>query len=309
MPIKVILNAQSKNGSDRHLVSTLKERLASLLVGIERTSCREQAIDSARRAANAGVDTIVAVGGDGTVNGVINAIAGTDVALGIVPTGTANDLASHYAIPKKVSEACDTILERRVRRADLISVNGWYYGTAGGLGLPCKIAEIANDLKRQNAGKRMRLKLGSIIYVLAATSALARGRHPRNLLTIRWDNRSFVTDAVALMVNNQAFAGKRFFLSPGALNDDGAFDVCLIERPESRAQILFIALKSLFGRHVDSPHVKSWRASELVVEAEEPATFFGDGELFDRTCDFRIKIVPRALSILTPERRLSKRDV
>ena len=201
------------------------------------------------------------------------------------------------------------ILERRVRRADLISVNGWYYGTAGGLGLPCKIAEIANEVKRQNAGKRMRHKLGSNVYVLAAISALARGRLPRNLLTIRWDNRSSVTDAVALMVNNQAFAGKRFLLSPGAVNDDGAFDVCLIERPGSRARTLSIFLGTLSGRHVDSPHVKTWRASELVVEAEEPATFFGDGELIDRASDFRIKIVPRALNILTPERRLSKRDV
>jgi len=140
MKIKVIANPQPMNGHYRYLRALVQQQFGHHVVGIEQTTCPQHATDIARRAASEDVDTVVAVGGDGTVNEVINGIVGTELALGIIPTGTANDLASLYSIPTDVGKACKLILERHVQEADVINVNGWYYVTAGGLGLPCEVA-------------------------------------------------------------------------------------------------------------------------------------------------------------------------
>ena len=302
MKLKIILNPRSRNGTNRYLVPILREKFAPSLVGIELTTRSDHASDVARRAIKQGVDTIVAVGGDGTVNAVLNGIAGTDVALGIIPTGTANDLASLYGVPGDASEACDIILERRIHCADLIGVNGRYYGTAGGLGLPCRVAAIANEIKRHGmVGQGLQHTLGSKLYLLAALYEVLKKAPRGNVLSIRWNGCAMSSDALALTIANQPFLGKHFLVSPGAVNDDGLFDICLIERPKSRVQTLSTALKTLSGGHVDSPYVKTWRASDLMVEAAKPATFFGDGEVFDRAREFRIKIFPHAVNVIAPK--------
>ncbi|HEB29626.1 hypothetical protein LCGC14_3070530 [marine sediment metagenome] len=88
-------------------------------------------------------------GGDWSVNEVLNGIMGSDVAIGIIPTGTANDLASYYRLPCNIEKACDIILKRRIHRADLILVNNRYFITAGGLGFSSEVANIVNTIKNQ----------------------------------------------------------------------------------------------------------------------------------------------------------------
>lgn len=255
------------------------------------------------------MDTIVAVGGDGTANAVLNAIAGRDTALGIIPAGTANDLASFYRTPTDVHGACDAILERRVRRADLIGVNGRYYVTAGGLGLPSKVAEVANTIKRGGIiGKGLQQLLGGKLYGLSAAYALLKERSPRDRLDIQWDASSLTADAVALMISNQPFVGGDFLITPAAINDDGRFDICLVETPKCRAQIPLAIFKALTGRHVDLPFVKTWRATQLIIKAEKPVTFFGDGEVFQKATEFRIKIFPGALNVISAENAPGERD-
>lgn len=300
MKIKVILNPKSKNGNNRYLESVLRGKFPHSLLSIERTAYPQHATEIAQRAVKENVDTIVAVGGDGTINEVLNGIVGTDVALAIIPTGTANDLASYYHIPTDIARACDVIIDHHVRRADLIRVNGWHYVTAGGIGLTSEVAGIANAIKSKGtAGKLFGQILGSSLYLLAVLCTLLR-RRGRNPLSVRWNDGSMKANVLSLTVDNQPFLGKNFLVSPGAVNDDGMADICLIENSASLVRTLSILLKVLVGRHIYSSSVRSWRAKELMVDAEKPLAFLGDGEIIQRGTRFNIQIIPKALKVVIP---------
>ncbi len=306
MKIKVILNPRSMNGMNPFLEAILRERFGNAIVGIERTVHPHHATAAVNRAIKEGVDTIVAAGGDGTVNGILNALVGADIALGILPTGTANDLATLYQIPSDLHKACQVILKRRLHRADLIRVNKRHYITAGGLGLPSKIVQFANTAKQHRETCRgIYQMLGSKLYFFAALYMLLKEGPQHDRLRIRWNGGSLDAQALSLMVSNQSFAGKYFIMSPAACNDDGLFDVCLIENSNRRTSIFSTFLKVLAGRHVNSQGVKLWRAAELIVDAEEPVSFFGDGELISRATHFKIKILPGALNDIVPEHVVS----
>ena len=303
MKIKVIANPQLVNGHHRYLRALVQQQFGHHVVGIEQTTCPQHATDIARRAASEHVDTVVAVGGDGTVNEVINGIVGSSTALGIISAGTANDLASLYRIPTDVGKACEVILERHVQEADVINVNGWYYVTVGGLGLPSEVASMANTIKKSGAvGKLLRKILGSHIYTLAMMGALLKTNTHHNPIKIQSSDTNMENvNASALLVANQPFLGKHFIVSPEAVNNDGRFNVCLIENTKRLSDILLILMKAYTGEHVHSPFVKTWACKELVINTDRPLTFFGDGEVCQEGVEFRISIFPRAIKIIVPK--------
>lgn len=302
MKIKVIVNPKSKVRNRNYLEAILKEKFSHSLIDVECTAYSQHASDISRQAVKQNFDTIVVVGGDGTVNEVICSVVRTDVAIGIIPTGTANDLATLCHMPSESGKACDLILERHLHRFDVICVNGRYYATGGGIGFPCEIARIANKIRQQKMiGKLITKILGSNVYILAVLCMLTKKSIRHNFLKIRGDGYSFTTDAFTLMVDNQPFLGKHFRLSPGASNDDGIFDICLIENPKNPVQIIPIIINILGGKHINSPSVKIWRAKELVVNTEIPLSFFGDGEILVTESEFKINILPKALNVIVPK--------
>ena len=277
MNIKVIINPKTNHGSAGYLKAILKENFGLYYTDIEETAHPQHATEIATEAAKKNFDTIVAVGGDGTINEVLNGMAGTDIPLGIIPTGMANDLATFCRIPKAPEKACRVILKRHLRCADVIEVNGRYYVTAGGLGFPSDVVRIANQMKYKNIiGKLLGQLMGSKIYILAVIYALLKKSREENLLQIRWNKNSVYADLLSLMLNNQPFLGKRLLMSPGAINNDGKFDVCIIGNSRSRLQILSILVKVIFGKHVRSSSVRTWQVNDLAVSSEKPQAFFGD---------------------------------
>ena len=304
MRIKVIINPKSKNGNPGYLKSILKEKLKPYYVDIEETAHHQHATEIAKQTANKNFDTIVAVGGDGTINEVLNGIIGSDMVLGIIPTGTANDLAELYGIPKDPQKACEVILKQHLCNADIIEVNDHYYITAGGLGFPSDIIRISNWMKHRNiTGKLLSQLLGSKIYILAVVYALIKKKRGKNFLKVNWNGSSIYSDSLSLMLNNQPFLGKNLLMSPGAVNNDGRFDVCLIGNSRSRFQILSILLKVIFGKHVSSSSISTWQSNNLVVSSQKPQTFFGDGEIIEQRTQFNIRVLPEALRIIVPEQK------
>lgn len=300
MKIKVIINPQSKNGRSRQLEGMLREKLADLALDIERTSYPQHATIIARRAAKDNFDTVVVAGGDGTINEVINGIVGTTTALGIIPTGTANDLAWHCRIPTDVAKACDVILDGHIQRVDVIRVNGWHYVTAGGIGLASDIAKTANTIGRNGRVGRLLMQiLGSKLYILAGLCQLLKKRG-RNPLHVQSNGSLIKANALSLMVDNQPFLGQRFLISPGADNGDGLADICLIENTVTPLSTALIILKVLAGRHTHSSSVKTWRVKQMRVDTGKPMAFLGDGEIIGQGTRFNIQIIPKALRLLTP---------
>ena len=119
-------------------------------------------------------------------------------------------------------------------------------------------------------------------------------------MKVHWEGHSLTTDVLALMVNNQSFVGKRFFMSPGAVNSDGLADIWVIENLRSLKEVLSLFVKTLTGSPLDSSLVKTWRTHSLTIQAERSEPFFGDGEIFIHASEFRIKTLPKALNIIVP---------
>ena len=169
----IVLNPKSKDGSDKKLQSILKDKFTNFNTKFMETSYPRNATVITRKAVREKVDTVVVVGGDGTVNEVINGLVGSDIVMGIIPTGTANDLASYYRLPHNIEKACDIVLQRRIHRADLISVNNRYFITAGGLGFPSEVARIAASIKSRNrTGRLLGQILSSKLYILSSFFAI-----------------------------------------------------------------------------------------------------------------------------------------
>lgn len=300
MRIKFIINPKLKKANQSRLRKTIHRIFTGFTVDIEQTVCPSHAVTIAQNAVKDNFDTIVAVGGDGTVNEVLNGIIGTKTALGIIPTGTANDLASYYHLPKDIIKACELIIERHLRATDVIRVNGWCYVTAGGIGLPSEVAGIANTIKSNGkTGQLIGQIMGSKLYLLAVIGALLKTGRDRNPLSINFSGNRRRANALSLMVNNQPFLGRNFLMSPGAVNDDGMLDVCLIENSATRIETLAVISKVLTGRHIFSPGVKTWQTREMILETERPTAFLGDGEICQEAKEFKIEILPRALNVIT----------
>ena len=120
-------------------------------VDVMRTQTPEQAIGAARVARLRNYTAVVAVGGDGTHHWLVDELAGGDVPLGLVPLGTANDLAIEYGIPTDVEEACRIIRRGAQTRIDLITAAGKAFATAGGMGLANDVAEGVCAARRKGA--------------------------------------------------------------------------------------------------------------------------------------------------------------
>src|SRR5207248_5759744 len=127
----------------------------------------------ARHAASNGYAVVVAAGGDGTINAVAHGLAGTSVALGILPLGSANDLAREYGVPKSLPAAARRIVESEPRSIDLVEIGGRVFCGVGGLALVARAALAVTRFKqRSTSARRIGDLLGAQVYRFSATALL-----------------------------------------------------------------------------------------------------------------------------------------
>jgi YegS/Rv2252/BmrU family lipid kinase len=300
MKTVVILNRKSRAGNNPGLELLLKKKFPAPEGKLEITAYPGHATEIARRAVENHAGQIVIVGGDGTFHEVVNGIIGSSVLLAIVPAGTANDLASYLSFPNDVARACDAIRQGVVRPTDIIQVNERYFITAGGIGFPSEVAALANAIKsKTRIGRLLSRLFSSLFYCVSALLAiLVRTRHRVVRITSNGDD--ITSDVFSLTISNQPFLGKKFRVSPGAVNNDGQMDVCLIPNSKTGLGALAIVLKVILGRHVLSRSVKRWRAERLEVESRRALPFLADGELDLRATKFTVQVHPRAVNLIVP---------
>lgn len=241
--------------------------------------------------------TIVAVGGDGTINRVVNAARSCDATIGIIPLGTANDLAAALGIPDDSIAACRVILAGRSHRIDLVGVNARRFATCGGVGLAAEAAVRANRWRHSN--RRLAGGLRWALYPIAAICEIASGSQS-GVLEIRCEGERLAAESMTLVISNQARFGGRFATSPGASNTDGLFDLCEIRKPRSMARMFWVVLRALAGR-LDLMHeVVRMRGTMATLTTPRAIRFFGDGEILDVARSFEIRLLPSALRVLAP---------
>jgi lipid kinase YegS len=250
----------------RHLVNWVREK--GHIVRPRVTWEPGDAASLATEAADRGVDAVVALGGDGTVNEVVNGLDGKDVPLGIIPIGTANDFARQVGIPMDTDHAMDAILRRKPRRIDTGELNGRRFlnVSTGGVGAEAT-AETPADAKEQ---------LGPLAYAITGMRKL-RDLAPRRA---RFTGPGFEYDGEFMIfaVGNARITGGGTAITPNASVTDGLLDLCIIEGVEGRGEFMSLALAVRRGEHLDDDRVRYVQLPELTIESDEPIAVNLDGE-------------------------------
>lgn len=284
----------------------LDERLRRGLSGPEghevdlvRSPGPNEALQRVQQAVSEGVDGVVAVGGDGSYHGLLPSLRGSNVPLGLIPLGTANDLATGHGVPLTIEEACQVIRVGATRQVDLVLVNGVPFATVGGVGLAADVAVGVNRLRERWWFRLLMRMCGHHIYGLVSVVKLLLQWRIHYDLSIEVDRREYPYQLCALFVHNQARLGRSIQTAPTADNVDGIFDICLIKMA-SRFRLLLTFALVLRGAHLDRPEVESLSVSKLKVKSSVPFTFFADGERLGEQTECQIRVARRALTLIVP---------
>jgi diacylglycerol kinase (ATP) len=300
--IKVIINSLTGKRKAARIESALRSRLPGSCIDIRKTEYHGHALQMAQEAVRDNFDLIIAVGGDGTINEIINGIDGSDIGLGMIPCGSANDLAKYYRIPGNIDKAIEIIAAGNNHIADVIKVNTRYFLTTGGIGLGCHVLKAVEGMRRKYfRSKFIRRLIASWIYVLGLLDVFFSHRQLNHPVTLGLDNSSYSTQAVSVAVGNLPHLAGKFRILPSAQINDGKFDIYLIESCNNKMELLNVLINTLRGSQSRLANVKMFSARRLNLYSPEPIPFFVDGELMDESYAFCVEVIPRAIRLIVPE--------
>ena len=267
-------------------------RAAGHVVRAHRSRHKGDARRFARAAARAGCEIVIAAGGDGTVNEVVNGLAraGTDARLGIVPLGTANDFARGLGLPLDVGTAFDVAMTGAAVPLDLGCVNGRYFVnvSTGGFG-----ARATTSTPR--ALKRL---LGPVAYLISGARQLSAMKPQRARFTVD-DAAVYEGEFVFFTCGNGVRTGGGTRIAPRAAVDDGQLDVIILPWV-SKLEFLSLLPDLRSGGHLESPDVLYLRASRFEVRAEEIIPANVDGEPLDAR-HYAYSVHARPIAVLVPQ--------
>ncbi|MBA3778032.1 MAG: diacylglycerol kinase family lipid kinase [Chloroflexi bacterium] len=287
--IRVIWNATagSKAGltTNQATVDEMRSLLARHGLGdelVESTS-EEHARQSAREAAEAGYDLVVAAGGDGTVGMVADELVGRDAALGILPLGTVMNIARMLGLPRDLEGAAEILAHGERRTIDVGTADGRSFYETGSVGMNAAIFRESNRLGEGNL------------------RSLARGiriafRYRPSRMILHLDEGKVQHRAMMVTVANGPYSGMGLTLAPDASLDDGLLDVRVF-RHFSKLDLLRHTLSLALGRRPYSPHVTDYRSRSVRIGSHHPLPTRADSQDLGTTpVEFGLR--PRALNVM-----------
>jgi YegS/Rv2252/BmrU family lipid kinase len=238
----------------------------------------------AAAAVAAGVDRVIAWGGDGTVNEVASSLAGTRVALGIVRSGSGNGLANELRVPHAPVDAIVRALTTAPRAIDLGDIGGRIFVNVAGIGFDARIAHRFNALRGRSSGFRT--------YLNQVLTELRSYGSARYVLTI--GDRTIETDAMIIVFANAPQYGNRARVCPAAKYDDGMLDLVVI-RSRGALRDLWRARRLFTGSVLRDPAIQHEPVERVVVSAAAPLVYHVDGEPCDGPPTMIVRVLPSAL--------------
>ncbi len=204
-------------------------------------------------------DALAVSGGDGTINTIVNEMMkrGINVPLGIIPAGTANDVASHLGLERDVKKSCEIIASGKTEAIDIGLANDTYFTNVCAVGL----FNVS-----QSVDKNIKQSLGKVAYYIKGIERLTQ-KPPR--LKITTPTRVVVDDFFCFMALNTKGTGGFNNLSPFSSYNDGLFDFIGI-KAVSMQEFIRILIKVFNNEYLDDPSVTFFRADNVLVEADEP---------------------------------------
>ena len=302
---KIIVNPTSGRGAGEGAASIIDQMLSDhgLEFDMVRTQRPWQAAELAQQAVTDGYDVVVAAGGDGTANEVLNGLmwakmAGSgSAAMGILSVGRGNDFAFGMGVPDDLAAGCQALAQNHRRTVDVGRVvgglypEGRYFGNGVGIGFDAVVGFVALEMKRLS---------GFPSYVVAALKTVFL-YYKAPLVRIEYDDQAFTMPALMVSIMNGRRMGGGFLMAPEGEVDDGLLDLC-IAKQVSRARIFTLIPRFMAGTQATQKPIRTGRTQRIVVTAVEgilPA--HADGEtLCTEGEQLIVELLPSQIDILCP---------
>lgn len=296
--IQAIINPISGIGSKRKIPKMIEEICAKagypLLISF--TEYGGHASELTQKAIKEGVDLIIAVGGDGTVNEIAQAMLYSDAALAIIPKGSGNGLARELHIPMDSRRALDVIVKGNVITIDCCKANDRVFFTTCGVGFDAAVSQkFAKEKKR-----------GSLTYVKNTVEEYLS--YKPEVYELHIDDQSITEKAFLVACANASQYGNNAYIAPHANIQDGKMDVTILS-PFTPLDIPPLAVQ-LFTRQLErNSKIKTLRASQMTIIRQKEGVMHLDGEPVMAESHIHISILPKALKVITPEQVSFTKDV
>ncbi len=297
-PAVIFVNRSAGRGYAKSCLSAIQSRFRELQFPAEfrETRDKEELASNVQEAIAGKSKLLIAMGGDGTFQGLANAAFGADVILGILPVGGGNDFAGAIGLPCDPVLATEALLAGKVRSVDMVRVRtadgkARLYCGGGGVGLDAEAAKHASGAFRHLPG-RSRYIASALRALAAYTSLDLRIEFPET------DLSPVEAKALLACVLNTPTYGAGLKLAPEARIDDGSLSVVLIEGLGTLG-ILALLPRLMWSGELQTSHVKRWSARRVHLSTCQPSSFHGDGEILGPT-PVVVEVVPRAIRVLAP---------
>ncbi len=290
--IFAIFNPAARGEKSRRLCQFLESKMAdNPALTLARTRGPGDARPLVMQAVADGYKVILAAGGDGTINEVVNGIGQSGVALGILPLGTTNVFARELGIPLDLAGAWTVIERGRTRTVDLplarFGGTERYFVQLAGVGFDAAVVRAASwELKK---------KIGPFSYVWAGLKAASQ-KHAD--VEVGLNNAAHRARGASVLIGNGRFYGGQFKLFPEAKLDDGRLDVCVFENA-GFFNMLRYAQAALRGAHMRLRGVQYFQADQFICRAPATVPFELDGEDVGQA-PVQFSVLPRALCVIAP---------
>jgi diacylglycerol kinase (ATP) len=255
---------------------------------------KEEATPIARKAIKDGYKTVIAMGGDGTIEAVMRGMMGSKVRLGIVPAGTENNIAKSLGIPKDLEEACALIASDHTVKLDLGQVTTrkgkkFVFFEMATIGLS---AAVYPDANKAATGKLSSIKATAMTFIHQET-------RPRIFLTLD-DESKIEVETMLVMVSNTPVFGKNFLVAPDASLQDGLLDISVY--PDfGKVELIRYYAAVMDGGYSGDGKVQNYQARKIKVKSSPKLDVMADGvELGKGTV--KIKVRKNALRVITAEK-------
>lgn len=283
----VFLNAKARSVAPN--VQRVLEALRSRDIDVVRSVIRSRsAIANAIREHRDDVDCVIVGGGDGTLNGALQGLVGTDLPLGLLPLGTANDLAKTLGIPNDLDEACDVIAQGHSRRIDVGRVNDAYFFNEASVGLSVALCRALTS--------EAKARFGILALLYNAVVLLFRMHRFRAHVRVDGGDEFDVKTLQLTLGNSRNFGG--FVASDEAEIDDRLLDFYSVGF--EHGWTYFDAFRALLQRRYDEARsVHTTHGKRFEVRTHRPKRIEADGEIVTATPAV-FEVVPRAVAVFVP---------
>ncbi|MCI0515432.1 diacylglycerol kinase family lipid kinase [candidate division KSB1 bacterium] len=254
------------------------------------TTARGDAHEIAKAAVTAGYDTVVAVGGDGTVNEIASALIHTPTSLGIITAGSGNGVARGLSLPQMLPRAVQNLYTGVPRKIDVGSVGKRYFFATTGMGFDAVIGKLFDEGNIR----------GPLPYFYIGIREFFTYQPQEYCL--KFNNQEHRFKALLVAVANTNQFGNGALIAPMAQVDDGLLDICIIHDINA-----FHAIKDLpklfTGQLPRSEYYSFFRSQAVEIERPERGPLHVDGEPIDGDRTVQVRVIPQALSVIVPMRK------